>query len=294
MKSRIPDVSRQCARESDKVVSKKFDRFRRLVWAYYREHGRSAKDLPWRGTRDPYRILVSEFMLQQTQVERVKTKYAAFLKSCPTLRSLASASQTDVIAAWLGLGYNRRARNLLLCAREVMERHGGKIPRTETELLALPGIGQSTAGAVLAFAFGLPSVFIETNIRSAFIHFFFSRKQKVSDREIIPLLEATVDRNNPREWYYALFDYGVHLKIRDPAIGTRSSHFKKQSPFKGSRREVRGAILKLLAAEKSMTGAAIAKRLGKERELTTGVLEELCRDGLLEKQAGRYAISGSF
>lgn len=270
---------------------KRIERFQRLVWEHYRAHGRSAADLPWRRTRDPYRILVSEFMLQQTQVNRVKGKYTAFLKAFPTVRALAGAAFTGVLAAWQGLGYNRRARNLQRCAREIVARHGGKAPRTVEELLLLPGVGQSTAGAILAFAYDRPSVFIETNVRAAFIDFFFPRAKKVSDREIRPLVAAAVDRKNPREWYYALFDYGVYRKRLRPGLGERSSHYKKQPPFRGSRREARGAVLKSLAGRKrGLTMGEIARELGKEGDVVRGVLDELEREGFIVKSSGRYAI----
>jgi A/G-specific adenine glycosylase len=270
---------------------KQIARFKRLVWNHYRMHGRN---LPWRRTRDPYRILVSEFMLQQTQVERVRAKYASFLRSFPTVRALARASLAEVLVAWQGLGYNRRAQNLLRLAREVVNRYGGKIPRTEEELRALPGVGQSTAGAVMAFAFNRPSVFIETNVRAAFIDFFFPSARKVSDREIEPLVEAALDRRNPREWYYALFDYGVYLKSVKPGVGERSAHYKKQSKFAGSRRQMRGAIVRLLAGRKrGLTVGEITERIGRPSGLVRGAVDDLFKEGFLEKRGRLYLLSGT-
>jgi len=271
------------------VASKKqIETFKRLVLNYYRSSGR---DMPWRRTRDPYRVLVSEFMLQQTQVERVKKKYPEFLKSFPTVRALARAPLAAVLAAWQGLGYNRRARNLLLCAREIVRRHGGKVPQTAEELLALPGVGRSTAGAVVAFAYNLPSVFIETNVRAAFIDFFFPKAEKVSDREILPIVESTLDAKNPREWYFALFDYGVYLKSMRPGLGEKSAHYKKQSKFEGSRRQVRGVALRLLGGRRQGRSVReIVKELGRGGDVVQSVLEELEREGFVRKNHDRYMI----
>ena len=133
--------------------------FQRGLLAWYRRHGR---DLPWRHTRDPYEILVSEVMLQQTQVKRVLEFYPRFLALYPTAEELAAASGGEVREAWAGLGYYRRADNLHRTAREVAERHGGRFPATPEELVQLPGIGRYTAGAVASFAFGADAAILDT------------------------------------------------------------------------------------------------------------------------------------
>ena len=279
---------------SGRIAPEKIRRFRRAVLEYYHRHGRGAQDLPWRAARDPYRILVSEFMLQQTQVDRVTPKYREFLREFPTLRCLAAAGLDRVLSVWRGLGYNRRARNILRCARAVMDNHDGRLPRDYEALIALPGVGQSTAGALLNFAFSIPTVFIETNIRAVYIHHFFPRARVVADRDLLPLLERTMDRRNPREWYYALMDYGVSLKrsLKDDP-GRRSTIYKKQSPFKGSRREIRGGILKLLVEiPGGMTVFGISRSLGMDIDRVNGVLDGLWRDGFLEKKERRYRIIG--
>ena len=148
-------------------------KFKDTVWKYYREHGRS--DLPWRKTTDPYRILVSEVMLQQTQVERVIPYYTRFLKKFPTVRALAKAPLSQVLIAWQGLGYNRRAKMLHEAAKEVVRGHGGLFPRTALELEKLPGVGPYTAHAVAAFAYNEDGICIETNIRTAVTHHFFPK-----------------------------------------------------------------------------------------------------------------------
>ncbi|MBU6501207.1 A/G-specific adenine glycosylase, partial [Patescibacteria group bacterium] len=184
-------------------------KFRAVVRRYFREQGR---DLPWRRTDDPYRIFVSEVMLQQTNVDRVALRYEAFLARFPSAQELAEAPFEEIFSFWRGLGYNRRALALKRAAGIMVREHGGTVPRTLEELDALPGIGEATAAAVLVYAWNTPVSFIETNIRAVFIHFFFPKKKKVGDKEIFPLVERTLDRKNPRGWYSALMDYGAMLK----------------------------------------------------------------------------------
>jgi len=246
--------------------------------------------MPWRETRDPYCILLSEIMLQQTQVERVKTKYSQFLAAFPTLADLAAAPLAALLPVWQGLGYNRRAIALKRCAEEIMDRFGGQLPATITELESLPGIGPYTARAVAAFAFDIPEPLIETNIRTIFIHFFFHDREQVTDREILPLVEATLDRNNPRDWYYALMDYGVLLKSLHPNPGRRSSSHVRQSPFKGSNRELRSRILKAILEQPGVT----ARNLTSFIECETAAMEKnllaLEREGFLQKRGRGFEV----
>ena len=176
--------------------------FKKTVWAHYRKHRR---DFPWRNTKDPYQILVSEIMLQQTQAPRVIGFYDRFLKKFPTASVLANAPLSTVLSLWRGLGYNRRALMLKRATKTISD---SGMPRTRKELEELPGVGPATAGAVLAYAFQVSTPFIETNIRRTFIHEFFPRRKNVSDEEILPLVEKSLKNVNPREWYYALMDYG--------------------------------------------------------------------------------------
>lgn len=217
--------------------------FQNIVLDYYASHGRS---FPWRKTKNPYNILVSEIMLQQTQASRVIEKYNSFLKRFPTIEKLAKASTISVLKEWQGLGYNRRGLNLKRLAEEVVKNYGGTIPKDYEKLLRLPGIGPATAGDLLAFAWNKPSVVIETNIRTVFIHHFFKDKTNISDKEITPLINKTLYRKNPRQWYWALMDYGAFLKKTLPNPSRRSRHYIKQSPFRGSNRELRSKILKYL------------------------------------------------
>jgi A/G-specific adenine glycosylase len=204
--------------------------------------------MPWREHIDPYHVVVSEIMLQQTQVKRVMEKFPSFIRRFPTWKKLALASTADVLSEWSGLGYNRRALYLKRIAGQITG--GGKkpesLPKTLDELQKLPGIGPNTAGSILAFAYNIPHPFIETNIRSVYIHFFFASKRKVDDSKILPLIEKSLDKNKPREWYYALMDYGAYLKSTVSNPSRKSIHHVRQSTFKGSNRELRSHILRMI------------------------------------------------
>lgn len=263
------------------------DLFRRTVLGHYQ---RSARPLPWRETFDPYAILVSEVMLQQTQVERVKGKYESFLAAFPDLGALAEAPLQQVLTEWQGLGYNRRAIHLKRCAEAIRERFNGVVPRSAEQLETLPGIGHYTARAVAAFAFGTPSAFIETNIRAVFIHLFFHGREKVHDREILPLVEATLDRENPRQWYYALMDFGVELKRANRNPARRSAHHTRQAPFRGSNREMRSAILRTIIAQPGIETAEIIALTGREPEQIRENLVRMATEGLIREAGGRFSI----
>nr|WP_284694496.1 A/G-specific adenine glycosylase [Geomonas sp. Red32] len=261
--------------------------FRERILAYYRAHGRS---LPWRETRDPYAILVSEIMLQQTQVDRVREKYRAFLAVFPGFEELARAPLADVLSLWQGLGYNRRAISLKLCAEAVVERCGGRLPGGIPELEALPGIGPYTARAVALFAFGEPTPFIETNIRSVYLHHFFPGEEKVSDALILPLVEATMDREDPREWYYALMDYGSQLKRTGENPSRRSAHHTRQSPFRGSNREQRSLILKAILANPGITGQELRGAVPEAAASLEKNLLQLEREGFICREEDGYRV----
>ena len=261
--------------------------FRSEIYAYY--HTRK-RDLPWRKTSDPYRIFVSEMMLQQTQAERAVEKYEQFINAFPGFPSLANAPLQQVLEIWQGLGYNRRALYLIQSARTVMDEFGGNLPSDPAVLLQFPGIGPATASEIAAFAFHHPSVFIETNIRRVFIHFFFGDREGIRDREILPLVEQTLDSGNPREWYYALMDYGVMLKGKGANPNIRSAHYQKQSPFHGSNRQLRGKILRFITASPECS----AEEIGKETEMEMGKIERnlahLTKEGFLRVENGKYSI----
>jgi A/G-specific adenine glycosylase len=265
----------------------KISNFQRTIYQYYREHQRQ---MPWRKTKNPYHILVSEVMLQQTQVSRVLDKYRQFITIFPTLQDLAKAPLREVLTVWQGLGYNRRALALHKLAKIVVSRYGSKIPADRELLQSLPGIGEATAGAICAFAYQQPVVFIETNIRSVFIYYFFKGQAGISDKQLLPLIAKYLDENDPRNWYYALMDYGVFLKEQQPNPGRKSRHYQKQSRFDGSNRQKRGAILKLLLRHQQLAADKICVLIKSEPVKTKIILAVLCQEGLVREKNGRYTI----
>ncbi len=269
-------------------------KFIKEVWDYYKKHGRHT--LPWRmikkslsADRQAYRILVSEIMLQQTQVDRVVPRYKSFLKKFPTIQKLSGAPLGEVLREWQGLGYNRRAKMLHECAQEIVQVYGGRFPRTQVELMKLPGIGAYTAGAIMAFAFTRGVPIIETNIRTVVIHHFFKDDTDVSDAQVLEVVSHALDEGNPREWYYALMDYGAYIKKEFGNPNTRSKHYIKQSPFKNSDRQIRGAILRLLA-ERSVTRKTFHKKLPFDIVRVDAQLERLTEEGMIAKKGGGFML----
>jgi A/G-specific adenine glycosylase len=262
--------------------------FRTVILEYYKKYGRS---LPWRLTTDPYRVLVSEIMLQQTQVDRVTPKYEEFVVRFPDFSALARATLQDVLQVWQGLGYNRRAIFLKRIAEQIMQEPAREFPQDIDRLQKLPGLGYATACSLMAFAFNAPVVFIETNIRTVFTHFFFPDKENIKDSEILPLVAQTLDRQNPRVWYWALMDYGSMLKRTQGSNNPRSAHYQKQTPFKGSDRQVRGMILRHLLAHPRSTASSMTREL----EIPLGRLEQslqrLAAEGFVRENEGAYTIA---
>lgn len=256
-------------------------RFRKIIRKHYKEHGRHG--LPWRKTRDPYKILVSEIMLQQTQVSRVEGYYGKFIKQFPDFRALARAKTKTVLRAWQGLGYNRRALLLKRLAEEVIKNHKGKLPRGRETLEKLPGVGKGTSGALCTFAFNEPEVFIETNIRRVFIHSFFQKKKKVTDAELARYIERSLDSAEPRVWYWALMDYGAALPKTENLVNPnrRSAHYKKQSVFKGSDRELRGKILRVLLSNRKISASSLINSLGGDPSRNRKILHDLAHEGFI-------------
>lgn len=262
--------------------------FREIIYSYYESHGRI---LPWRLTRDPYHIFVSEIMLQQTQVERVAAKYEAFIDLFPDFYALAAAPLDMVLRAWQGLGYNRRALALKKAASVIVGDYSGALPASIEALAGLPGIGAATAASIAAFAFDVPVAFIETNVRTVFIHFFFQGREAVSDREIMPAVEQTLDREDPRTWYYALMDYGTMLKKEGQKAHRRSTGYRRQSPFRGSLRQVRGAVVRLLSEGPPLTRSALAAATGAPGERIEQALADLEKEGFIRESEGTYTIA---
>lgn len=280
------------------------EEFRSLIRA---EGVRLYRDLPWRRTRDPYHIWLSEVMLQQTQVARVETRMPAWLERFPSVEALAEAPTSDVLEAWQGMGYNRRALALKRAAQQIMEHYDGTFPRETKELVALPGIGPATAQGIRAFAFDLSGVYLETNVRTVFLHHFFPDVPAVPDRELTPLVEATCPlapegiaartnetsgaerfavpqdaEDTPRAWYYALLDYGAYLKKTLPNPSRRSAAYTRQSRFEGSRRQKRAEIVRMLLDARDAESAGLTLQ---------DVVRELDR---FETKAGRGPVDSGF
>jgi A/G-specific adenine glycosylase len=271
-------------------MSAEIANFQTEVYEYYLKHQRV---LPWRipdpsGSFEPYRILISELMLQQTQVKRVIPKFAAFMHRFPTLQDLAKASLADVLIEWSGLGYNRRARFLHQAAGQINTEYSGKIPQTVAELIRLPGIGPNTAAAMLVYSFNQPEVFIETNIRTVFLHHFFADQEGVSDQQLLPFIQQALDRKNPRHWYWALMDYGTYLKQTLPNPSRRSKHHTKQSAFVGSKRFVRGQVIKLLTRE-AVAYSNFLQVIQDDR--LKDVLDDLVSEGMITEYNQTYRLA---
>jgi A/G-specific adenine glycosylase len=249
----------------------------------------NARLMPWRVNRTPYRVFVSEIMLQQTSVARVMPRYSAFLRRFPSFRRLAASSVHEVLEAWKGLGYNRRALALRESARLITTEFHGRLPRTVEGLTRLPGVGHATAAAVIVYTFNSPLVFIETNVRRVFLHTYFKDQENVSDSLIASLVEKTLDRTNPREWYYALMDYGTALSAGRQNANRRSSRYRVQSRFEGSLRQLRGRILSVIIEKGSASRPQISAAVGADPRLTQA-LEVLEKEGFLRTAAGRYSF----
>jgi len=261
--------------------------FQKEIWTYYQNHGRQ---LPWRNVCDPYKIFVSEIMLQQTQVSRVLKKYPEFIRAFPTFETLAGAKLSDVLLVWHGMGYNRRAKFMKHTAEIITKDFNGVLPNDQKTLKTFPGIGAGTAGSLVAFIYNEPVCFIETNIRRVIIHFFFERKVNIKEREILKKAQETIDELNPREWYYALMDYGSMLRKQEKVNANRKSNiYKKQASFSGSRRQLRGRVIKFLLDQKRGSLSEIMSACDiKEKD---EIFSALIKEGLIEKKGELYYIS---
>ena len=260
------------------------------------------RELPWRNVDDPYQVWISEVMLQQTQVSRVLGRWDDWLRRFPSVQALAHAPQAEVLAAWQGMGYNRRALALHRCAQTVADELGGAWPHDTRELCGLPGIGPSTAAGIRAFAFDEAGVYLETNVRAVFIHELFAGRDKVADKELAPLVQLACPPTggDVRGWYYALLDYGAHLKKTLPNPSRRSAGYTRQSPFEGSRRQKRAALVRLLLdaheAGQSLPAEELYARLAAGEQgagrpapspnLVEDILHDLGKEGFC-KQDGR-------
>lgn len=271
------------------------DGFRARVWEQGRSHHR---DLPWRYIEDPYAVLVSEVMLQQTQVKRVLDYWPRFLALFPTIDALAAAGTSDVLERWQGLGYNRRALALKRCADICAAENGGRLPETVDELVRLPGIGPATAAGVVAFAYDRPALYLETNVRTVFLHELFPGEDGVKDAALRPLIEFSCPADHARDWYYALLDYGAHLKATLPNPSRRSAHHARQSAFEGSRRQKRAELVRIVLAagpegiDAEDAGALLneterkAGRDGVGQEEIASIIDDLASEGFFKRVGG--------
>lgn len=261
--------------------------FKAKVYEFYAKHKRR---FVWRNTDNAYFVVVSEIMLQQTQTYRVTDKFDQFIVKFPTIQDLAKAPQDSVIASWQGLGYNRRALALKLFAERVVKEFDGIVPNDPEVLLTFKGIGPYTAASICAFAFNKPTICIETNIRAVFIHEFFPKEKEVHDKLLMPLIEKTLDTENPREWYYALMDYGVMLKKTHKNPSRKSVHHTKQSKFEGSDRQVRGAILKMLVSDRSLSEEGFIGSIARKATKVKKILANLEKEGFILYKEGYYHL----
>jgi len=261
--------------------------FREIIWQKGRELYR---DMPWRQDTRPYYVLVSELMLQQTQVDRVIPKFNAFIERFPDESSLARASLAEVLGLWQGLGYNRRAKYLHDAVKKIVQEYDGIFPDTMEKVRTLSGVGPNTAGAIMVYAYNQSVVFVETNIRTVYFYHFFQDDESVDDKQIIQLLEQTIDREHSREFYWSLMDYGAVLKREGAGRIRQSRHYKKQSPLSGSVREVRGWIIKYLTTN-DVTEPVLRQKLNADERFTPA-LEGLKRDGLVMMgQSGKLHLT---
>jgi A/G-specific adenine glycosylase len=273
-------------------------RFQSHILEWYKKNRR---DMPWRSTKDPYKILVSEIMLQQTQISRVLPKYMEFLKTFPSLEDLANAPDKKLMKVWAGLGYWRRAKYLKQTAQLITYNYQQKFPRNPGELEKLPGIGHYTARALACFAFNNKEAFLDTNIRRVYLHFFFLSKKNVSDKQILKIAQRAVDslpKNiSPREWHYALFDYGATV-LKDKKINKRSTHYHKQSKFEGSFRSFRTKAVRFLLTQPRNRAfkRALANFLKKELQqsnapyLPEDIIAAVVKDKLIKKSQRFYSL----
>ncbi|MBI4123035.1 MAG: A/G-specific adenine glycosylase [Parcubacteria group bacterium] len=273
--------------------------FQNHILSWYK---RNRRDMPWRRTKNPYRILVSEVMLQQTQVSRVLVKYPEFLRAFPTLEALAKVPKRKLLQIWSGLGYWRRALYLQKACSVILRQYQGKFPRDPKLLERLPGVGHYTARALTCFSFGASDAFLDTNIRRTYIHFFFPKRKNVSDKQILRIAKKALypiwyDRTkhgiSPREWHYALFDYGA-LVLKDKKINRQSKHYTKQKKFEGSFRSFRTKIMRFLLEQPNQKATlrkieTMLKKSGSPYS-SKKILSSLQKDDLIKKRRRSYSL----
>ncbi len=270
------------------ISQEKTKRFQEEILTWYNEHQR---DLPWRHTRDPYRILISEVMSQQTQISRVVTKYTEWLVRFPTVVVLADAPVSEVLKYWSGLGYNRRALNLKKTAEKIVNEYDGTFPDNERELLKLPGIGPYTARAILCFAFNKQVAVVDTNVRKVILTQIIDRsnvlrlsdsseKTSLSERDMEEIAQKLLPHGKAYEWNQALMDYSSAVLKKE------KMQIPKQSKFIGSHRYYRSKVLRVLLDKKKVNVDKIGELIKKEytiaeEEWLSKLLNELAKEGFI-------------
>lgn len=255
------------------------DLFKKKVWDFYSANKR---EFVWRSKPTEFNVFVSEIMLQQTQTFRIIDKFELFISTFPDFQTLANAPFVDVLRCWKGLGYNRRAKFIQQAAQIIWSQYNGKLPKNPAELVKLPSIGPATSCSIATFAFNTPTIFIETNVRAVFIHEFFQNQTEITDKELLPLVEKTVCHSNPREWYYALMDYGVFLKKTQKNPSRKSKHHVKQSKFEGSDRQIRGQIIQALLTHGPCLFSELAEELTCKEERLQKIIDALLSENLIK------------
>jgi A/G-specific adenine glycosylase len=279
---------------------------REALRAWFVPRGRA---YPWRGSHDPYAVLVSEVMLQQTQASRVVPAFLSFLRRFPTVRTLAAAPRRDVVREWGGLGYNRRAVRLSEAARAIVRDHGGRMPRDPATLRELPGVGPYTAAAVASLGFGQPVAVVDTNVRRvvARVHVGMDGHEAPA-KQVWALADAWLDHGDPITWNQAVMDLGREVCRPNPrcdacplarvcrfhiagSIAARAPG--RQGRFEGSGRQVRGAVVRVLRSHPSLTRTSLSAETGFPRDRVDGALDGLVDDGLLELDGERVRLASS-
>ena len=270
-----------------KLTPETITAFQSTIWDFYHTHKRA---FIWRENYNPYHIVVSEIMLQQTQTYRVEPKFKQFIEMLPTFEALAQASLHAVLSLWQGLGYNRRGKYLHAIAQKVMAEYGGILPNDPAILVTFPGLGKATAASICAFAFNNPVIFIETNIRAVYLHTFFYAQTDISDGQLMPLIEQTVDTANARDWYYALMDYGVYLKQHMPNPNRKSKHYAVQSKFEGSDRQIRGSVMRILTHSHIVSMTELLNLLMVPEARSIPIIAKMHQEGLIQVLHGMVSI----
>lgn len=265
-------------------------KFNNLLYTFYKENKRF---FSFREIINPYHIFISEIMLQQTKITTVNNKFNSFIEVFPNFDSLSNSSLDLLLIKWKGLGYNRRAIYLKENAKKIVNEYNGILPQEKTILKSFLGIGEATASSIITYTYNIPTIFIETNIRAVFIYHFFLKnleyKEKITDKEIYPLIIDNIDLENPRVWYYALMDYGSFLKKKYPYLTKKSAAYKKQSPFQGSTREVRTKIIDILLKKKSISYENLCNQI--QRNDLKKILDKLIKNNMINEENTIYSLS---